>query len=79
MTVSFEVICVIGWVQLREGVSTILGPLSFTELDYDIIFAIAAKAKMPYVGIELDQPATLEQAIENHKKSVAYLKGKFGG
>jgi hypothetical protein len=30
-------------------------------------------------GFDLDQPATLEQAIGNHKKSVAYLKGKFGG
>ena len=49
------------------------------ELDFDIIFAIASKAKMPYVGFELDQPATLEQAIENHKKSVEYLQGKFGG
>ena len=49
------------------------------ELDFDIIFAIASKAKMPYVGFELDQPATLEQAIENHKKSVEYLMGKFGG
>ena len=49
------------------------------ELDFDIIFAIVTKAKMPYVGFELDQPATLDQAIENHKKSVAYLKGKFGG
>jgi sugar phosphate isomerase/epimerase len=49
------------------------------ELDFDIIFAIAAKAKSPYVGFELDQPLTLEQAYENHKKSVEYLKGKFGG
>jgi sugar phosphate isomerase/epimerase len=49
------------------------------ELDFDIIFAIADKAKMRYVGFELDQPATLEQAIENHKKSAEYLKGKFGG
>lgn len=49
------------------------------ELDFDIIFAIAAKNKRPYVGFELDQPATLEQAFENHKKSVAYLKEKFGG
>ncbi|MCX5733796.1 MAG: TIM barrel protein [candidate division NC10 bacterium] len=53
--------------------------LADNELDFDIIFAIASKAKMPYVGFELDQPATLEQAIENHKKSVEYLKGKFGG
>jgi sugar phosphate isomerase/epimerase len=49
------------------------------ELDFDIIFAIAAKNKRPYVGFELDQPATLEQAFENHKKSVAYLRDKFGG
>jgi len=40
--------------------------------------AIAAKNKRPYVGFELDQPATLEQAVDNHKKSVEYLKGKFG-
>ena len=49
------------------------------ELDFDTIFAIAAKAKSPYVGFELDQPSTLEQAYENHKKSVEYLKSKFGG
>ncbi len=47
------------------------------ELDFDIIFGIAAKNKRPYVGFELDQPATLEQAIDNHKKSVQYLQGKF--
>ena len=47
--------------------------------EFDIIFAIATKAKMPYVGFELDQPATLDQAIENHKKSIEYLMGKFGG
>ena len=49
------------------------------ELDFDTIFAIAAKAKSPYIGFELDQPSTLEQAYENHKKSVEYLKSKFGG
>ncbi|MFI5340237.1 MAG: hypothetical protein ACHQ7N_10415 [Candidatus Methylomirabilales bacterium] len=49
------------------------------ELDFDIIFAIATKNHRPYVGFELDQPATLEQAFENHKKSVEYLRGKFGG
>jgi sugar phosphate isomerase/epimerase len=53
--------------------------LGDNELDFDIIFAIAAKNKRPYVGFELDQPATLEQAFENHKKSVEYLRGKFGG
>jgi sugar phosphate isomerase/epimerase len=49
------------------------------ELDFDVIFAIASRAGKPYVGFELDQPATLEQAFENHKKSVEYLKSKFGG
>jgi sugar phosphate isomerase/epimerase len=53
--------------------------LGDNELDFDTIFAIASKAKMPYVGFELDQPATLEQVMENHKKSIEYLKGKFGG
>ena len=53
--------------------------LSDNELDFDIIFAIASKAGKRYVGFELDQPATLEQAFENHKKSVEYLKNKFGG
>jgi sugar phosphate isomerase/epimerase len=51
--------------------------LGDNELDFDIIFAIAAKNKRPYVGFELDQPATLEQAYENHKKSIEYLKSKF--
>jgi sugar phosphate isomerase/epimerase len=49
------------------------------ELDHDIVFAIAAKAKMPYIGFELAQPDTLEQAYKNHKKSVEYLKRRFGG
>jgi sugar phosphate isomerase/epimerase len=53
--------------------------LGDNELDFDIIFAIASKNKRPYVGFELDQPTTLEQAFENHKKSVAYLREKFGG
>jgi sugar phosphate isomerase/epimerase len=53
--------------------------LGDNELDFDIIFALAAKHNKRYVGFELVQPDTLEQAIENHKKSIAYLKGKFGG
>ena len=59
----------------EHKVQAVLGD---NELDFDIIFAIAAKNKRPYVGFELDQPATLEQAFDNHKKSVEYLKGKFG-
>lgn len=49
------------------------------ELDFGVIFSIVAKAKMNYIGFELDQPDTLQQAIENHKKSVEYLRGRFGG
>jgi len=33
-----------------------------SELDHEIVFAIAAKAKMPDIGFELPQPDTLEQA-----------------
>jgi len=68
-----------GYIHLKTSskehkVQPVLGD---NELDFDIIFAIAAKNKRPYVGFELDQPATLEQAYENHKKSIEYLKSKF--
>ena len=58
----------------EHKVQAVLGD---NELDFDIIFAIAAKNKRPYVGFELDQPATLEQVYENHKKSIEYLKSRF--
>lgn len=38
-----------------------------------------AKAKVPHVGLEPDQPAALEQTYENHEKSIPCLEGKFGG
>ena len=43
-----------------------------------LTFAIASKAGKRYGGFELDQPATLDEAIQNHLKSIAYLKEKFG-
>ena len=48
------------------------------ELDFDVIFAAASKAKSLYIGFELDQPATLDEATQNHAKSIAYLQDKFG-
>ncbi len=48
------------------------------ELDFDPIFAVTAKHNMPYIAFELDQPPTLDEAIQNHVKSIAYLKEKFG-
>jgi len=53
--------------------------LGDNELDFAIIFALATKHSKKYIAFELDQPDTLEQAIENHRKSIAYLTGKFGG
>lgn len=53
--------------------------LADNELDFDAIFAAATNAKRPWVAFELVQPDTFDQVLDNHKKSVAYLKGKFGG
>ena len=48
-----------------------------SELDFAPIFAIAAKSKMLYIAFELDQVATFDEAMQNHLKSVVYLKEKF--
>jgi len=53
--------------------------LADNALDFDAVFSIASKNKHPYIGFELDQPNTLDEAYANHKKSIEYLKGKFGG
>jgi hypothetical protein len=53
--------------------------LADNGLDFDVIFAVAATAKRPWVAFELVQPDTLDQALDNHKKSVVCLKGEFGG
>jgi len=44
-----------------------------------VICASAASNKQPYIALELDQPATMCAAYENHKKSVEFLRRKFGG
>jgi hypothetical protein len=51
--------------------------LAENELDFDIIFALMVKYKIPYVAIELPQEATLEASYNNHKKSVEYLLKKY--
>lgn len=51
--------------------------LADNELDFDVIFALAANAKKPWVAFELAQPDTLEQALDNHRKSIAYLRSRF--
>jgi sugar phosphate isomerase/epimerase len=47
--------------------------LAENELEFDIIFALMTRHKVPYVAIELAQAATLEECFANHKKSVEYL------
>jgi sugar phosphate isomerase/epimerase len=55
----------------------VLPVLAENELDFDIIFALMVKYKMPYVAIELPQEATPEASYNNHKKSVEYLLKNF--
>jgi hypothetical protein len=53
--------------------------LGDNELSFETIFEITAKANpSAYIAIELDRPATLEEVIANHAKSVKYLQQKFG-
>ncbi len=52
--------------------------LAGNPLDFDAVFAIAAKNNRPYIALELDPLASLDEGIANHKKSIEYLKGKFG-
>jgi len=47
--------------------------LSDNELDFNIVFSLMTKQKVPYVAMELAQAATLEECLVNHKKSVEYL------
>jgi sugar phosphate isomerase/epimerase len=51
--------------------------LAANELDYDIIFPILVKNQAPYVAIELDPAAKLEDCYGNMKKSVDYLVNNF--
>ncbi len=47
--------------------------LGENELDFNIILTLMAKNRVPWVAIELAQAATMEECIDNHKKSIAYL------
>jgi sugar phosphate isomerase/epimerase len=51
--------------------------LAESELDFDIVFSILAKNKIPYVAIELDQAGKIEDCYANMKKSVEYLMNNF--
>jgi sugar phosphate isomerase/epimerase len=51
--------------------------LTDSELDFDFVFSILTKNKVPYVAIEIDGQATFEQCANNLKQSVEYLKTKF--
>ena len=47
--------------------------LAENELEFDIIFALMKKYKVPYVAFELAQAPTFQECADNHKKSVEYL------
>jgi hypothetical protein len=51
--------------------------LSDNELDFNIVFSLMTKQKVPYVAMELVQAATLEECYDNHKKSVEYLMKNY--
>jgi sugar phosphate isomerase/epimerase len=51
--------------------------LTENELEFDIIFALMTKYKVPYVAIELTQAATIGECFDNHKKSVEYLMKNY--
>jgi sugar phosphate isomerase/epimerase len=51
--------------------------LAENELEFDIIFALMTKYKVPYVAIELAQAATIGECFDNHKKSVEYLMKNY--
>ncbi len=69
----------LGYIHLKTSKDhKIQATIGDNELDFDPIFAIAAKNHRPYIAFELDQPATADEAVQNHLKSIAYLKEKFG-
>jgi hypothetical protein len=51
----------------------VLPVLAENELDFEIIFDLLVKHKIPYVAMELTQEATPEASFNYHKKSVEYL------
>ena len=51
--------------------------LAENELEFDIIFALMKKYKVPYVAIEIVQAPTFQECADNHKKSVEYLMKNY--
>ncbi len=51
--------------------------LAESELEFDIVFSLMAKNKVPYVAIELDQPDKFEDCSNNLRKSVEFLMTKY--
>jgi sugar phosphate isomerase/epimerase len=54
-----------------------LSVLGENELDFNIILALMAKNKVPWVAIEVAQAGTIEECFDNHKKSVEYLMKNY--
>jgi hypothetical protein len=51
--------------------------LSDNELDFNIVFSLMTKQKVPWVAIELVQVPTFQECSDNHKKSVEYLMKNY--
>ena len=51
--------------------------LSDNELDFNIVFSLMTKQKVPWVAIELVQAPTFQECSDNHKKSVDYLMKNY--
>ncbi len=51
--------------------------LGDSELDFNAVFELMQKNRVPWVAIELARSKTLEEAKKNHEKSVKYLKDNY--
>ena len=51
--------------------------LSDNELDFNIVFSLMTRQKVPWVAFELVQAATFQECADNHKKSVEYLMKNY--
>ena len=51
--------------------------LSDNELDFNIVFELIQKNRIPWVAMELPAAKTLEEAKTNHEKSIKYLKDNY--
>jgi sugar phosphate isomerase/epimerase len=51
--------------------------LGDNELDFNIVFSLMTKQKVPYVGIELVGAPTFQECADNHMKSVEYLMKNY--